>query len=173
MKHLVHLLLLVLCIQAEAQSPWKPDAELEKQLKESNYVHRIMKANPEHAGLTRWYKKKVLKSRELPLAEDFTALRHTGPGSIHIDRQVTISGKGSIRLDTPASLGKKNPTNRNYATPEIIRPLNRENLQEYNRFSVWVYVDAPGVYLTFAGFTLYNEGEKVMPTPGRFEGPHF
>ena len=173
MKHLVHLLLLVLCIQAEAQSPWKPDAELEKQLKESNYVHRIMKANPEHAGLTRWYKKKVLKSRELPLAEDFTALRHTGPGSIHIDRQVTISGKGSIRLDTPASLGKKNPTNRNYATPEIIRPLNRENLQEYNRFSVWVYVDAPGVYLTFAGFTLYNEGEKVMPTPGRFEGQHF
>lgn len=90
-----------------------------------------------------------------------------------MDRKVTVSGKGSVRLDTPASLGKRNPTNRNYATPEIIRPLDREDLREYNRFSVWVYVDAPGVYLTFAGFTLYNEGEKIMPTPGRFEGQHF
>ena len=151
----------------------KPDTELEKQLQQSNHVHRIMKANPAHAGLTRWEKKEVLKSRGLPLAEDFGALRHTGPGTIHVDRKVTVSGKGSVRLDTPASLGKKNPTNRNYATPEIIRPLDREDLREYNRFSVWVYVDAPGVYLTFAGFTLYNEGEKIMPTPGRFEGQHF
>lgn len=110
-------------------------------------------------------KEKVLKSRVLPLAEDFGALRHTGPGTIHVDRKVTVSGKGSVRLDTPASLGKKNPTNRNYATPEIIRPLDREDLREYNRFSVWVYVDAPGVYLTFAGFTLYNEGEKSCRLP--------
>lgn len=173
MKYIIKIAMLAFCTQVMAQAPWKPDAELEKQLKESNYVHRIMQANPEHAGLTRWYKKEVLKSRELPLAEDFASLRHTGPGTIHIDREITISGKGSIRLDTPASLGKKNPTNRNYATPEIIRPLNRENLTEYNRFSVWVYVDAPGVYLTFAGFTLYNEGEKTMPAPGRFEGQHF
>ena len=174
MKYIIRTLLLACCcMQAQAQAPWKPDTELEKQLQQSNHVHRIMKANPAHAGLTRWEKKKVLKSRVLPLAEDFGALRHTGPGTIHVDRKVTVSGKGSVRLDTPASLGKKNPTNRNYATPEIIRPLDREDLREYNRFSVWVYVDAPGVYLTFAGFTLYNEGEKIMPTPGRFEGQHF
>lgn len=156
-----------------AQVPWKPDTELAKQLRESNYVRHIMKENPENGGLHRWYQKEVLKSRELPLAEDFAALKHTGPGTIQIDHQVTISGKGSVRLDTPASLPKKNPTNRNYATPEIIRPLDREDLREYNRFSVWVYVDAPGVYLTFCGFTLYNEGEKIMPTPGRFEGQHY
>ena len=174
MKYIIRTLLLACCcMQAQAQAPWKPDTELEKQLQQSNHVHRIMKANPAHAGLTRWEKKEVLKSRVLPLAEDFGALRHTGPGTIHVDRKVTVSGKGSVRLDTPASLGKKNPTNRNYATPEIIRPLDREDLREYNRFSVWVYVDAPGVYLTFAGFTLYNEGEKIMPTPGRFEGQHF
>ena len=113
-------------MQAQAHAPWKPDTELEKQLQQSNHVHRIMKANPAHAGLTRWEMKEVLNSRLLPLAEDFGALRHTGPGTIHVDRKVTVSGKGSVRLDTPASLGKKNPTNRNYATPEIIRPLDRE-----------------------------------------------
>ena len=142
MKYIIRSLLLACCcMQAQAQAPWKPDTELKKQLQQSNHVHRIMKANPAHAGLTRWEKKEVLKSRVLPLAEDFGALRHTGPGTIHVDRKVTVSGKGSVRLDTPASLGKKNPTNRNYATPEIIRPLDREDLREYNRFSVWVYVE--------------------------------
>lgn len=108
MKHIIRTLLLVCCcMQAQAQALWKPDTELEQQLQQSNHVHRIMKANPAHAGLTRWEKKEVLKSRVLPLAEDFGALRHTGPGTIHIDRKVTVSGKGSVRLDTPASLGQE------------------------------------------------------------------
>ncbi|HSH19839.1 MAG TPA: hypothetical protein VLA03_05280, partial [Draconibacterium sp.] len=55
----------------------------------------------------------------------------------------------------------------------MIRPLNGENLNDYNRFSVWVYADAPGFYSVFVGCTLYNEGEHTMPTPGRFEGQHF
>lgn len=67
-------------------------------------------------------KERGIEKQGTPLTEDFGALRHTGPGTIHVDRKVTVSGKGSVRLDTPASLGKKNPTNRNYATPEIIRP---------------------------------------------------
>lgn len=101
MKYIIRTLLLACCcMQAQAQAPWKPDTELEKQLQQSNHVHRIMKANPAHAGLTRWEKKEVLKSRVLPLAEDFGALRHTGPGTIHVDRKVTVSGKGSVRLDT-------------------------------------------------------------------------
>lgn len=75
MKHIIRTLLLACCcMQAQAQAPWKPDTELEKQLQQSNHVHRIMKANLAHAGLTRWEKKKVLKSRVLPLAEDFGAL---------------------------------------------------------------------------------------------------
>ncbi len=129
MKYIIRTLLLACCcMQAQAQAPWKPDTELEKQLQQSNHVHRIMKANPAHAGLTRWGKKEVLKSRGLPWPKDFGALRHR-TGTIHVDRKVTVSGKGSVRLDTPASLGKKNPTNRNYATPEIIRPLDREDLR--------------------------------------------
>ena len=108
MKYIIRTLLLACCcMQAQAQAPWKPDTELEKQLQQSNHVHRIMKANPAHAGLTRWEKKKVLKSRGLPLAEDFGALRHTGPGTIHVDRKVTVSGKGSVRLDTPAPWARR------------------------------------------------------------------
>ena len=50
MKHIIRTLLLACCcMQAQAQAPWKPDTELEKQLQQSNHVHRIMKANLAHA----------------------------------------------------------------------------------------------------------------------------
>lgn len=150
------------------------DANLNRQLEDSRYLRRTMKANTEDAGLTRWMQKEVLQSRDLGVVENFNSLQLVvGPGTIHIDKGVTKSGKGSVRLDVPASTDVKNPTNRAYASPEVLLPLNREDLRGYNRFSAWVYVEAPGIYLVFGGFKLHNEGEKVMPTPGRFEGQHY
>ena len=150
-----------------------PDAKLAKQLEDSRYLRFTMNPYLEDAGLTRWYEKETLESRSLPLASDFDALRATGPGKLHIDREVTISGNGSVCLDFPTSLAKKSSSNRAYATAEVIRPLDREDISDYNRFSVWIYVEAPGFYTVFAGFALYNAGEKIMPVPGRFEGQHY
>ncbi|MDR2912178.1 MAG: glycoside hydrolase family 9 protein [Alistipes sp.] len=151
----------------------EPDAKLASQLEESRMLRFTMKPDAADAALTRWYGKEVLKSRSLPLASDFESLRVSGPGMLSLAPDMSVSGEGSVRLETPTSLGIKNPTNRNYALAEVIRPLNGENLEDYNRFSVWVYADAPGVYTLFAGFTLYNEGEQIMPAPGRFEGQSF
>ena len=134
------LVLLAAPLQANAQS----DTALVRQIRESDRVHRIMQEIPGRSGMERWQAKPVLKSRELPLVEDFAALRHTGPGTISPDYPVTRNGKGSVHLDAPASLEKKNPTNRNYGMPDIIRPLDGEDLREWNRFSCWVYVEAPG-----------------------------
>lgn len=40
MKNIIRTLLLACCcMQAQAQAPWKPDTELEKQLQQSNHVH--------------------------------------------------------------------------------------------------------------------------------------
>lgn len=144
-----------------------------KQLEQSQYLKKVMKVDPTDAGLTRWTKKKVERSRSLPLAEDFNALKTSGPGTLQIDHHTTRSKTGSILLKTPASLPVKNPTNRSYASAEMIRPLQGEDLSGYNRFSVWVYADTPGFYSVFVGCTLYNGGKHVMPTPGRFEGQHF
>jgi hypothetical protein len=150
------------------------DVKLAQQLEDSRHLRRqTMKAFLEDAGMTRWYEKEVFKTRSLPLVANFETLRLVGPASMHIDSDLSISGNGSVRLDLPSSLERKNPSNRAYANPEIIFPLDGEDLREYNRFSVWIYVDAPGFYTAFAGFSLYNEGEKIMPTPGRFEGQHF
>ncbi len=149
------------------------DSALLKQLEQSQYLQTIMKIDRADAGMTRWLKKPVEQSRILPLATDFYALKTSGPGTIQIEHTITKSGEGSILLETPASLGEKNPSNRSYASAEMIRPLKSEDLNGFNRFSVWVYADAPGFYSVFVGCTLYNGGKHIMPTPGRFEGQHF
>jgi hypothetical protein len=169
-KHVLLLLLLTLLL---IQSILAQDAALLKQLEQSHYLTYTMKADSTDMGITRWLKKKVEQSRILPLAADINSLQIKGPGTISIDQTKTISGKGSIVIQTPTSLAVKNPTNRSYASAEVIRSLNGEDLRAYNRFSVWVYADAPGFYSVFVGCTLYNGGKHIMPTPGRFEGQHF
>ena len=171
---LQRLTLLLILVATYCISPvMAQDANLMEQLQQSNYLRVTMKADSADAGITRWLKKPAEKSRILPLATDFKSLKHTGPGTIQIDHNKTISGNSSILLETPTSLARKNPTNRSYAFAEVIRPLNGEDLRDYNRFSVWVYADAPGFYSFFVGCTLYNGGKHIMPTPGRFEGQHF
>ncbi|MBI1768072.1 MAG: glycoside hydrolase family 9 protein [Bacteroidetes bacterium] len=145
------------------------DSLLLRQLKQSKHLRFVMKPDSANMGFTRWQKKKVLKSRVLPLATDFSALKMKGPGTLTIDKN-SVSG---VVIKTPTSLAVKNPSNRSYAFAEMIRPLANEDLGKYNRISIKVKLDAPGFYSAFVGVTLYNEGQHVMPTPGRFEGQHF
>lgn len=160
---------LISAIVVHAQTP----SPLQQQLKQSHYLRRTMLADPADAGLSRWIKKKATNIRDLPLADDLNALKLLGPGTMRVDKSHTLSGKGSILIETPSSLAVKNPSNRSYAFAELMRPLPGENLGTINRFSVWVYADAPGFNSVFVGCTLYNQGRHPMPTPGRFEGQHF
>src|SRR6266516_2032871 len=106
------LTLLLMLISTYRISPvMAQDANLMKQLQQSSYLKYTMKADSTNAGIARWLKKRVEKSRSLPLAADFNSLKTKGPGSVKIDRSKTISGNGSILLETPTSLGEKNPTN--------------------------------------------------------------
>jgi len=172
-KYFLSATLLLLSAISFGQNLLQPDAKLARQLEESRNLRFTMKPDMEDAGLTRWKKKEVLKSRELPLVEEFEKIQMVGVGTLHVDKQQTVSGKGSVRMDTPTSLEKKAESNRAYSIPSLFYPLNREDLREYNRISVWIYIEAPGTYLVFGGIKLHNEGEKIMPTPGRFEGEHF
>src|SRR5258706_2211476 len=161
-------LLIITSFEASCQ-----DSLLLRQLKQSQYLRLVMKPDSATMGFTRWQKKKVYKSRALSLATDFSALKIKGPGILKIDHYTSVSGAGSVVLETPTSLAVKNPTNRSYAFAEMVRPLASEDLGKYNRISIKVKLDAPGFYSAFVGITLYNEGQHTMPTPGRFEGQHF
>ncbi len=83
------------------------NAVLTKQLEQSEHLKYTMKPDTADAGLTRWLQKKTTQSRALLLSEDFNALKITGPGTISINKSISHSGKASILLETPASLGVK------------------------------------------------------------------
>ena len=139
------------------------DSVFVRQLRESQYLKKLLAVDSSAMGFTRWRKKEVIRSRVLPLASAFNELKIKGPGNLSIDKSTARTVSGSVLLETPASLAVKNPSNRSYAFAEMIRPLNNENLETYNRISVWVKLDAPGFYSAFAGVTLYNEGKKSRP----------
>ena len=144
-----------------------------RQLKQSHYLSTIMQQDSSSMGFTQWKKKAVIRSLPMPLVSRFADLKIKGPGSLMIEKNVTLSGMGSILLETPTSLAIKNSANRSYASSEMIYPLDSMNLEKYNRISGWVKLEAPGFYSAFVGVTVYNEGKNITPTPGRFEGQHY
>ncbi|MDR1570357.1 MAG: glycoside hydrolase family 9 protein [Oscillospiraceae bacterium] len=146
--------------------------ELLDQLKESRYIRRPMEADLKESAFERWRKKPVLKTRKLSLYDNFDKLIVRGPGTLHRDGAISVSGQGSVRLDMPTSTAIKPPNNRRYAEPGIRFPLDHENLYEYNRISLWVRVESPGFSNQFVLIALHNEGEHIVPVPGRFEGTH-
>src|SRR5690349_2409442 len=87
---------------------------LRTQLTQSAQLHRIMKEECTQGGMNRWLQKSVGKSRDLPLAADFSSLKLTGPGRLSVDTKRTISGKGSVVIETPTSLGTKSPPDGSY-----------------------------------------------------------
>jgi hypothetical protein len=149
------------------------DSLLIRQLKQSHNLQTLMKPDSAAMGFTSWKKKEIIRSLSLPLVQEFNDLKIKGPGSLNIAKDITVSGGGSILLETPTSLAIKNSANRSYASAEMIRPMDSVNLESYNRIAVWVKLDAAGFYSAFVGLTLYNHGKNITPTPGRFEGQHF
>lgn len=148
------------------------DRAFEAQLRDSQYIRRPLALDDTHAAYKRWQAKPVCKQRKLPLAAQFDTLHNRDLGTLHLDRSMTRSGEGSVRIDAPTSTAVKNPTNRRYAEAGFLLPMEPEDLRAYNRVSFWIYVDAPGFISQLVAIDLHNAGEHIMPAPGRFEGTH-
>lgn len=54
----------------------------------------------------------------------------------------------------------------------MMRLLPGENLERFNRISLWIYVDSPAIANNFMELSIHNQGKHIMPLPGRFEGTH-
>ena len=148
------------------------DAKLQRQLEDSWYLRRPMREETEDSAEYRWFRKPVTASRKIPLARNFACLRMTGHGRLGVDRKMSRSGEGSVYLDFAVQDPVQNPSGRAYSEAELKIPFAGEDLSEYNRISIWIYVDAPGSSCSFMTLALHNAGPKVMPVPGRFEGSH-
>jgi len=118
--------------------------------------------NPANGGRSRWLQKDILDSILLPT--DHITLN--GPG--HFEKL----DNGDILLTTPTTLPVKSPVNRYYALSMLEINFPGQDLTAYNRFSCEVYLDAPFYESVMIQIAMRNEGEKIIPVPGRFEGVH-
>ena len=150
------------------------DAALKQQLEASRYLTGFgMQAPAEDGAELRWLSKPVAKTRRIPLASDFNALYVQGPGRLDLCPGHTVSGEGSVRITVPTTLKVREPRGRAYGLCQVFRPLHGENIESFNRVSVWIYIDAPGFHGLYNEISVHNAGKNIMPKPGRFEGTHY
>ena len=123
---------------------------------------RYAKEDPSRGGRARWLRKEVLASVDLPT----DSLSLEGPG------RIVTAEDGSILLTAPTTLPAKNPANRYYALSIVKLNCPARDFTAYNRFSCEVYVDAPFYESLMLQFAIHNQGKKIMPVLGRFEGIH-
>lgn len=157
-------------IPAEESSPMM-DA-FYQELKASRYIRRPLRTDAAFGAEKQWSRKKLLEDQDMNLMENYDKLLHIGPGVMHPCPEFSHSGKGSVRLDMPTSTAIKNSGNRRYAYSGFVYPFRHENLEHFNRLTIWVYVDAPGLIFDSIMVDLENDGDHIMPVPGRFEGSH-
>lgn len=148
------------------------DEKLLRQLEDSWYLRKPMEAVEKDGAEYRWLRKMVRKCRRISLSEHFDLIRMSGHGHFGLDNERSISGEGSVYLDFAAKEPVQNPTGRAYSEARLFLTLDGEDLSDFNRVSLWIYVNAPGSSCNTLTLALHNAGPEIMPVPGRFEGRH-
>lgn len=146
-------------------------AELKQQLKASHYLRKGLEPDLQAAAETRWRAKPVLASKPVPIAA--AELVHDGPGKSLVSGENALSEEGCLLIETPTTLETKHVYNRAYAISECMIKLPSEDLTAYNRLSAYIYVEASGFHAVYMQLSIHNQGEQIMPKPGRFEGTHY
>lgn len=141
-----------------------------RQLQTSRCFPEGMEQSLGQSAEARWLAKPVRGSMPLPLEPD--TVRLSGPGVMRFGAAHSVSGKGSVRLDVPTRVYRRRPGSRAFAVTTLTRRLDGADLRAYNRISLWIYADSPAVANNFFELALHNQGEHIMPLPGRFEGIH-
>ena len=134
--------------------------QMKRQLENSRCFRQGMEKDLEECAEARWLAKPVLDSRALPLDSDNVRLQ--GPGVMSFEKKHTISGKGSIRLDVPTDGCRRHPSNRAFSVTTMMRLLPGENLERFNRISLWIYVDSPAIANNFMELSIHNQGKQII-----------
>lgn len=146
--------------------------ELKNQLLQSYNLHKPLVPNLRFSAETRWKQKPVLATCSIALCGSAQMPRLEGPGSLKIEKGNGVQGGDCLRLEYNAVQPVQNPSGRAYTTTEMILPFDHEDFSAFNRISLWIYLDSHGSVYNEMTLTMHNEGPKVMPVPGRFEGYH-
>lgn len=140
----------------------------------------------------RWLNKKVLESRlldDMEKLDKWTAFTRGAPAIV--DARVSIQpaaapkmvaemtlttdrsrdGGHSLRFRSPTRLEGPGPVNgRGWGSSGVIRHFDGEDWRSFNRLSLWIYPDCPGMYEVALGLHLHNDGVEKLPAAFGQEG---
>ena len=144
---------------------------LQKLIESSRCAHVIMPYDETETTDWRLEKKPVLETRILDECESLEHWQAVSPyADVSLSDRESFDGTHSVLFRAPANLDDWLPgrgRGRIYFEPKAMRVLDHEDLRHYNRLSVWVKPDVPGMRSIVARLQLHNAG--THPVPDRFE----
>jgi Glycosyl hydrolase family 9/Cellulase N-terminal ig-like domain len=139
----------------------------------------------QHSAAYRWLNKTVLESRPLDNMESldtWTPFTYGAQAVVdaRVSRQAAVApkvvaeisltsersrdGGHSLRFRTPTKLDGLGPVNgRGWGDSGVIRRFDGEDWRKFNRLSLWIYPDCPGMYTVALGMRLHNDGAVKLP----------
>src|SRR6266478_1240223 len=139
------------------------------------------------SAANRWLSKKVIASRVLDDMESpahWTAFSTGAPevvdaraaqkttepdhsvAEISFSRGRSRNGRQSLRMRMPTRLDVPGPkTGRGWGSAGVRRHFDGEDWRQFNRLSMWIYPDSPGVQVVALELRLYNDGVEKLPAP--------
>lgn len=152
------------------------DERLTRLLEQTRDAHRIMEYDERETADDRLRRKPALRSR---LVDDCESLENwkalTPYAKVELSDEHAYEGRHSIRFSAPTNLPDWLPgrgRGRIYAEPGAMRVLPHEDLTEWNRISVRVRPEIPGMRSVCLRVQLYNEGDHPVPDRYMREGAH-
>jgi hypothetical protein len=155
-------------------------------------AHELLPDDAEHSAANRWLNKKVIASRVLddmenpshwsvfstgaPEVVDARAAQKTtepehSAAEISFSRERSRDGRASLRLRMPTRLDVPGPKNgRGWGSGGVRRRFDGVDWRPFNRLSLWIYPDCPGLQVVALELRLYNDGLEKLPAPFGQEG---
>jgi len=152
------------------------DTELRELLESTHDVHVPLPVDLTASADARLAAKPVLASR---LLDDMQSLARWSALTDHIELSLsaehTLHGPVSLKAVMPTNLPDWLPgraRGRIYAEPGALRVIDREDWTAWNRLSVWIFPDVPGMKSVVLRLQLYNDGAHKVPDIHLREGAH-
>ena len=149
----------------------KMKERLQKLIESSRCAHVIMPYDETETTDWRLEKKPVLESRMLDECESIEHWQAVSPyAKVTLSSQESYDGVHSVLFRAPTNLDAwlhGRSKGRIYYEPKAMRVLDHADLRAYNRLSVWIKPDVPGMRSIVARLQLHNAG--THPVPDRFE----
>jgi len=135
--------------------------KVEELIKSSLAAHKEMKDDFSNCAEKRWQEKKVLKRKVLYSGQNLENVTLHGQATIEIDQNVKKNSQSSLLITTNTKIENISPR----PSCGVVINFPEQDLSEYNRVSIWIYIDAVGYHNFYFHFTFGNTGEEVLHAP--------